>query len=583
MAQEVPAPSAQDRAMLKTLRPGHPRLIGTAKALEHARRAIATDPLAKEWHARLKAEGDRILLESPVEHALIGPRLLDKSVRALSRVYTLALLYRLDGDRRYFERARRELLTVCAFPDWNPSHFLDVAEMTHAAAIGYDWLYPDLSAEDRAVIRRAIVELGLRPAAAAYRNRAWWIAVNHNWNQVCNGGITIGALAVADEEPDLAAYIVGNAVRNLPKAMESYAPDGGWAEGPGYWTYATVYNVYLLAALESALGTDFGLSKAKGFAQTALFRLQFEGPDGLLFNFADANDRAGATPALFWLAQRFRQPTAAWLERREVTTPHALDLLWFQPAGPSPDAAKQPLDAYYKGINAAFFRSSWTDPKATSLAFKGGDNKANHSHLDLGTFVLDALGRRWAVDLGRDDYNLPGYFGKQRYTYYRLKTEGHNTLTVDGANQPSKAKAPIVAFSSRPERAFAVADLSQAYGGKALRGVALLNRRDALIQDEVTLKEPAETLWTMHTPGEILVDGPHASLKLGGAVLYATILSPAGARFESLPTLERAEERHNQGIRRLAVRVAAATTVRIAILLSPSATASAEVTPLDRW
>ena len=31
------------------------------------------------------------------------------------------------------------MLTAARFEDWNPSHFLDVAEMTFALAIGYDW------------------------------------------------------------------------------------------------------------------------------------------------------------------------------------------------------------------------------------------------------------------------------------------------------------------------------------------------------------------------------------------------------------------------------------------------------------
>jgi hypothetical protein len=37
------------------------------------------------------------------------------------------------------------MLAAAAFSDWNPSHFLDVAEMTAALAIGYDWLYEEVS------------------------------------------------------------------------------------------------------------------------------------------------------------------------------------------------------------------------------------------------------------------------------------------------------------------------------------------------------------------------------------------------------------------------------------------------------
>lgn len=57
-------------------------------------------------------------------------------------------------------------MTPISFP-WNPSHFLDVAEMTGGLAIGYDWLYDDLSPESREKIRQAIVAKGLGPALAS--------------------------------------------------------------------------------------------------------------------------------------------------------------------------------------------------------------------------------------------------------------------------------------------------------------------------------------------------------------------------------------------------------------------------------
>lgn len=50
----------------------------------------------------------------------------------------------MTADSRFLERARQEMLAVASFSDWNPSHFLDVAEMTVVMCIGYDWLYDDL-------------------------------------------------------------------------------------------------------------------------------------------------------------------------------------------------------------------------------------------------------------------------------------------------------------------------------------------------------------------------------------------------------------------------------------------------------
>ena len=231
------------------------------------------------------------------------------------------------------------------------------------------------------------------------------------------------------------------------------------------------------------------------------------------------------------------------------------------------------------------------DPQAIFVGFKGGDNKANHSHLDLGTFVLDALGQRWAVDLGGDEYNMPGYFGKERFTYYRLKTEGHNTLSINGKNQDVQARAEIIAFDSQPARAFAIADLSAGYktaADRVLRGVALLDRKHVLVQDEIELSKSAEVVWAMHTQAKIDLAGGVATLTLGDAHLQAKILSPAGAEFEVASAEMPPPQNPNKGVRNLLIRLPKAVgSTRIAVLLSPyrqtALKSEPNIQPLHSW
>jgi len=587
-------------SVLKGLRPGHPRLIALEEDWERVRRLIESDPGARRLQKHLYAEAVRILEEPPVEHKLIGPRLLQQSRRCLRRVYTLGTAYRLTGEERFARRALKEMLTAARFPDWNPSHFLDTAEMTHALAIGYDWLYDWLSPEDRATLRTAIVEKGLKQALPFYREGRWWAVSPFNWNQVCNGGITIGALAVADEEPELAEEVVAAALKSIPRAMASYAPDGGWAEGPGYWHYATSYNVFFLAALETALGTDFDLSRLPGFDRAGFFRIYSTGPIGLTFNYADARDRAGSAPEMFWLARKFHQPLFAWHQRRQLRLPErarwadALDLIWYDPRGEGPRAAGLPLDAYFRGVEVVFLRSAWEEPEAIFVGFKGGDNQANHSHVDLGTFVLDAGGHRWAVDLGPDDYNLPGYWSrKTRYNYYRLSTASHNTITFAGENQDYRAKAPILGFASTPERAWAVADLSQAYerwARRVWRGLALIDRRHLLIQDEIDATGETEIIWSMLTPAEVHLEGDRAVLSQGGWKLLARIVEPKGLRFEVKPASAPEPQAQQPGVKVLHIRVPGGPgRHRLAVLLTPypegerPPESDLTVTPLEDW
>lgn len=178
-------------------------------------------------------------------------------------------MYLMTDDEIYAKRAEEEMLAAAAFEDWNPSHFLDVGEMTAALAIGYDWLYGFLSDESRTKIADAIIRKGL--LGAEDNKQMWFYRATSNWNQVCNGGLVMGALAVWERRPDLTESIIEKALATNPRAMRSYAPDGVYPEGFGYWAYGTWYEVLMIESLRSALGGSAGLERAEGFLASADF------------------------------------------------------------------------------------------------------------------------------------------------------------------------------------------------------------------------------------------------------------------------------------------------------------------------
>ena len=154
--------------------------------------------------------------------------------------------------------------------------------------------------------------------------------------------------------------------------------------------------------------------------------------------------------------------------------------------------------------------------------------------------MLDALGVRWAHDLGGDDYALPGYFSEpQRWTYYRCApratTPWSSTLATN-ADQVVGAKPPVILYSSAPDGddSFAVADLTSAYSiNEVWRGVQLLqDRRWFLVQDEMQAATPANVWWFMHintaTTAAIQPDGRSVMLTQGSDRLWLTNLSGAG-------------------------------------------------------
>src|SRR5687768_1979116 len=156
---------------LKNLRLAHPRLFLDADEFAALREVTKTNPQMKRWAEAVRADAEKMLGAKPVEYKLVGPRLLAQSRLALQRISTLAGMYRIDGDERFATRAKQEMLAAADFPDWNPSHFLDTAEMTTALGIGYDWLHDRLTPDERKQVREAIVGLGLKPGLEEFKGR----------------------------------------------------------------------------------------------------------------------------------------------------------------------------------------------------------------------------------------------------------------------------------------------------------------------------------------------------------------------------------------------------------------------------
>ncbi|MGC4063345.1 MAG: heparinase II/III family protein [Polyangiaceae bacterium] len=131
--------------------------------------------------------------------------------------------------------------------------------------------------------------------------------------------------------------------------------------------------------------------------------------------------------------------------------------------------------------------SAWGDSRALFVGFKGGDNRASHAHLDLGSFVFDASGQRWAMDVGPDDYNRAGYFTVNRWTFYRCRAEGNNCLLLNpgkGPDQSPQAVAPVTRFGKNDHQSGAVLDLTAAYTSDAkLRATRHCPHRSQTVAD----------------------------------------------------------------------------------------------------
>lgn len=598
----------------------HPRLLASRADLAALRKSIDGDSARRVLGRAVVEQAELMQNVDPVTRTLQGRRLLDQSRRCVKRVVVLAMAYHLTGDDRHVRRCEKEMLAAARFADFNPSHFLDVAEMTFALAIGYDWLFDRLGETARNEIRTAIIEKGVVLPFQTRHNG--WVKASNNWGQVCHGGLTAGALAVMEDEPDLAARTVHNALHNVTHAMHAFAPKGGYPEGPGYWSYGTGYNVLLIGVLESALGTDFGLSKAPGFDQTGQYVSLTCGPSGQLFNYADGGAGRGPEPALFWFASRFNRPDWLLGERERLLAEvaglrpeHAASsgdrllptaLLWMADGGDGPDV-RMPLHWHSEGETPiTIHRSSWTDPDATFVGLKAGSPSASHGQMDVGAFVLDADGVRWAVDLGAEGYYRIESRGmnlwdrgqdSDRWTIFRQSNHGHNTLVIDGGLQRASGNGRVVSFSDDAAFPHSVVDMSSVYQEQAKsvrRGVALVDHREVLIQDELTgLKPGSRVRWGMITPGSPdAIDGAQAVLRQRDARLTLRILAPQASTWRTIDTAEPRNpwDSPNRGTRMVAFEAVAPESgdLTLAVLATPGTAADSpgrklDLRPLEHW
>lgn len=615
---EVSLEEVQER--LEAVEPVRPRLLATPDDWDRLRAAVADTPLLQEAAEGIVAQAIQMEEVPPITRTLQGRRLLGESRRALKRLTTLAMAYQLTGEARHGERARQEMLAVADFSDWNPSHFLDVAEMTLAMAIGYDWVYDQLDEPTRQVIRQAIVEKGVAlPFETRHRG---WVRARNNWGQVCHAGMTAGALAVMEHHPELAARTVHSAVQNVTAAMAVYEPRGSYPEGPGYWSYGTHFNVVLIDVLESVLGTDFGLSRAPGFDQTGAYPSLATGPSGLFFNYADGGSGRRVAPALFWFARRYERPD--WLLGEESRLRDALarrsvrdvasgtdrllplTLLWFTERESEPEI-RMPLHWHSRdSIPVTVHRSSWTDPNATYVGLKAGSPAGPHGHMDIGSFVLDSDGVRWAVDLGAEGYHRIESRGlnfwsrsqdSDRWRVFRQNNLSHNTLVIDGQLQLAAGHAPIDRFSDDPEFPHSVTEMSEVYAGQlesARRGVALLPSREVLFQDELSGLEPGSRVrWGMVTRSELGQTGSREiELRDGSARLQLQILAPSDVVWKTVDTATPREEwdSPNTGTVMVAFEALAPDSgdLTLTVLATPGSCETSlrenlELRPLDTW
>lgn len=567
----------------KNLRKSQPRLVLNAATERNLRNRLKTDPVVQNMYKAIQLNAAEIQTQPLLERIQTGRRLLSVSREMLYRMNMLGMVYRIDKDPKVLQRINEEVVAVCNFSDWNPSHFLDVAEMSMAVAIALDWTAGKLPKSTIKLAKTALIEKGIKPSwPESGRNPGWAYGTN-NWNQVCNGGMIAASIAIAEEDPELAAKTIHRALDGLPHSLVEYGPDGVYPEGSTYWSYGTSFSVTTAAMLESAFGTDFGHFEYPAFKESAVFRVLMNAPSGWYYNFADCGDRRGAQGditlawfgtktgnASFFEKERFLMPAEEMGKLSRLAGAALVWLAQYEEKG----AEKVPTAWKGEGANPiVVFTGDENDPHTYYFGGKGGRGMVNHGNMDGGSFIFELNGVRWSIDPGNQSYHeleKTGFdlWGRcqtcERWTLLTKNNYGHSTITINDSLHRTEGLVTLTDFKAgnNPEATF---DMSATLGdlvAGASRKFVKDSPTSILIEDDIEINDKTTLItWQLMTTADVEFVPGGAILSQDGKKLQIENLTHPDLDISivSLYPAPLELDRQIEGLKRLEIRIPAWT------------------------
>jgi hypothetical protein len=458
--------------------------------------------------------------------------------RVLGRVQKLCQAYVITGDERFARESIRQGLSVARFdPDGvtslRVSDFGDGACL-RAVAYTYDTCYALLTAEEKALLLKAVQARGSR-LFHKYRNNLETMVFNaHVWQHILHE-FADAAFAVAHDLPeadDWVSYIYELWLNRVPLMG---GDDGGWANGNSYFGTNLQTLVYVPAFFRDLVGVDF--FDQPWYRNAIYYQIYTWPPGSRCDGFGDGGEKVGGpngTPGeqrfafVDILARHFNDPYGAWyvdrcFQTNGKTTFSEPSMAWYRlrfgdaktPVAP----ARQfdlPLARDFRDIGIVAMHTDLNQISDNLMvALRSSPfGSFNHAHADQNSFNILFGGQRLFANSG---YYIT--YGDPHFTGWYTATVGHNSVLIDGkgqAQKTTKAYGWIPRFLNGRTLAYCVGDASHAYPETGLtrfrRHLLLLRPRTVVVYDELAADHPAEWTWLLHADQEIRQTGRSGEL-----------------------------------------------------------------------
>ncbi len=537
---------------IKTLgeAPSHPRLMINSDDVARLRELLKTDSYYQAMFKNLMNQVDNHDMQREITRYSsnggsntmgVGDDMRTNGVATtFNNIEKIALAYILTGEEKYADKAIEHLMSVCTFPDINPSHIIDTGVWLRTIAIIYDWCYDVMTEEERAKAVEFIVEKGVKTVNKAYYSQlssigsgkggwtffqasSWFPTWKSNYTSFVLGGLIPASLAIAEHAPEAAFDTIKNSLRAFEYEHFGFYPGGVWLESKSYQKIINTHNALAIGSMMSCLGTAYKIPEYPGMHESLHAMMSYASLNSA-FSFGDDSAKTafgGVDGSYVFYADYYDDPVLSmWRQLmlpNEYSTKYTapqwrvnnvdiLDMLYYEPlAG---DEVLQNLEKlrYFEGGEIFTLHENWLDNKSTFFAAAGGPTMHYHRHYDFGDFLFEKDGVQWTYEFGQGNYNVGSI-----YSRFGGRSEAHNTITINNSAEGSwydNSFVPLIAQGEGSGGAYAVYDMKEVYAHhgteKMERGFYVGDNYESLrIRDEMSFSKAVTGYWHMHTDATV--------------------------------------------------------------------------------
>lgn len=452
-----------------------------------------------------------------------------------------ALAYLVTGNEALGQEAKRRLQHFFAWDPEGPTSFFAYDEppmwMMMRGTRAYDWTYDLFTPAEREPI-----EAAMRVRAAQFLKHLQRLPFESNPHDSHAGRLPgfLGecALSFIHEWPEAREWLEYATLLYYTSYPAWGGDDGGWQEGPGYWSAYMQFALHYVLALREATGIDLG--QKPFFRNTPYYGLYTATPYHQHRPFGDGQTGSprGLGHVMYVFSSLTQNPYARWHAEAAGVQVGAdvLSLAAYDPSLAARSPLELPAARQFPAVGLASFHTALGDPERdiSFLLRSSPYGSVSHGHADQNAYVIEAFGRGLAIATG-----YYPWYGSPHHSQWTRATRAVNSILVDGQGQIQRsrdANGQLTGFASVDGYDYVEGEAAAAYGDRLdrfRRHVVHVRPGVFVMFDDLHAPQPTRFQWLLHAYRKIQVDSAAGVLRVQNApaAMKVHLLAPDDVEF----------------------------------------------------